>query len=173
MDLGTKKIVMVIAPENFRDEEYFHTRESLEQKGIQVTTASTAKTAVSSVDKVKINVDKLLSEIHSEYDGIVFIGGSGAKIFVKEEKALSLAQEYFENGKIVAAICIAPLILANAGILTNKSVTIWEGARKELDNFAVDYTAKKVEVDENIITANGPHAAHKFGKKIAKSLLKG
>lgn len=171
MDLPVKNVIMIIAPENFRDEEYFHTRESLEKKGIHVDTASTAKEAVSSVDKVKVDVDKSLSEVHLDYDAIIFIGGSGAKIFINNEKALSLAKEYFESNKIVGAICIAPLILANAGILKDKRATIWEGAHKELTGFAVNYTAQKVEIDGNIITANGPQAAYNFGEKIADALL--
>lgn len=170
MDLSSKKVVLIIAPENFRDEEYFHTKESLERKGVNVTTASTEKEAVSSVDKVKVDVDKLLYDIHTEYDAIVFIGGGGAKKYMDNEKALSLAREYFDDGKIVAAICIAPLILAKAGVLKDKKATIWEGGRKELEGFAVNYTAKKVEKDGNIITANGPEAAYKFGRKIAKAI---
>lgn len=172
MDLSSKKVVLVIAPENFRDEEYFHTKESLEKKGVEVVTASTQKEAVSSVDKVKVDVDLLLSDVHLEFDAIVFIGGSGAKAYFKNEKALSLARDYYDGGKIVAAICIAPLILANAGILKDKKATVWDGAHKELTGFAVDYTAKKVETDGNIITANGPHAAYKFGKRITKELNK-
>ena len=170
MDLSSKKAVIIIAPENFRDEEYFHTRETMEKKGIEVDVASTQNVAVSGIEKEEVKVDLLLNKVTDQYDAIVFIGGGGAKIYFDNEKALSLAREYNEQGKIVAAICIAPLILGHAGLLKDKKATCWDGANKDLMGFGAQFTGKKVTVDGNIITGNGPKAAHKFGKTVAKAL---
>jgi protease I len=172
MLLSSKKVLMIIAPENFRDEEYFHTRESLERAGIEVTVASLKKTAVSAIEKKQVQVDILLNETTDNYDAIIFVGGIGAKVYFNNEKALSLINEFYENGKIVAAICIAPVILGYAGILADKKVTSWEGARDDLIGFGANYTGKSVCTDGKIITANGPRAAYKFGKVIAKALKK-
>ncbi|MFC1655641.1 DJ-1/PfpI family protein [Patescibacteria group bacterium] len=165
-----KKVIMIIAPENFRDEEYFQTRESLEKKGVEVTVASTQTEAVSGIDKTTVHIDVLVADATTDYDGIVFVGGSGAKVYFNNEKALNLAQAFYEEGKIVAAICIAPLILGHAGILQDKKVTSWEGAREELLGLGADYTGKDVCIDGKVITASGPRASYKFGKKIAKAL---
>ncbi len=165
-----KKILMIIAPENFRDEEYFHTRESLEKKGVEVSVASTKIKAVSGIDKTVIDTDLLIDEATDDYDGIVFVGGSGAKIYFNNEKALNLIRTFYEGGKIVAAICIAPVILGYAGILHDKKVTSWEGAREDLLGFGADYTGKDVCVDGKLITARGPQSSYKFGKKVAKAL---
>jgi len=170
MDLSSKKVVMVIAPENFRDEEYFHTKESIEKKGAIVDTASLQKTAISGIEKKEVEVDLLLNDIGDEYDAIVFVGGGGAKIYFQNEKAQQLARKYYDDGKVVAAICIAPLILAHAGILKDKKATVWDGSHSDLIDFGANYTAKDVEADGNIITANGPRASYKFGKMIAKAL---
>jgi len=172
MDLSSKKVIMIIAPEDFRDEEYFHTRESLEKRGVNVEVTSLQKTAVSAIDHTKVEVDKLLNEVNEDYDAIVFIGGAGAKVYFDNEDALSLAKNYYENGKIVAAICIAPLILAHAKLLQDKQATCWDGARDELSTFGAEFTGNDVTVDGKIITANGPKAACEFGENIADALEK-
>ncbi|MBD3156241.1 DJ-1 family protein [Candidatus Peregrinibacteria bacterium] len=170
MELSSKKVIMIIAPENFRDEEYFHTREALEKKGVDVDVASTQKVAVSGIDKEEVTVDVLLDSVEDHYDALVFVGGGGAKVYFDNQKALSLARTYHEKGKIVAAICIAPLILGHAGLLQDKKATCWDGVHDDLSGFGARFTGKKVTIDGTIITGNGPKAAHKFGKTIAKAL---
>ena len=101
------KIVMIIAPENFRDEEYFNTRENIEKSGIEVKVASLNPIAISGIKKKEVKVDMLIDEIDNNFDGIVFVGGGGAQVYFENEKVLSLIRSYYENGKIVAAICIA------------------------------------------------------------------
>ncbi|MEM2674590.1 MAG: DJ-1/PfpI family protein, partial [Candidatus Hadarchaeales archaeon] len=87
--------------------------------------------------------------------------------------ALSLAKEAAELGKKVCAICIAPVILANAGLLENRKATVWDGEfRRMLEEKGAKYVNKSVVVDGNIITANGPGAASEFGRTIAKELAK-
>jgi len=170
MDLTSKKVIMIIAPENFRDEEYFHTRESIEKKGVTVEVASLQKVAVSGIDHVEVEVDKLINEIDDSYDAIVFIGGGGAKIYFDNEIALDLARKYWENRKIVAAICIAPLILGHAGLLKDKKATCWDGSHAELSSFGAEFTGEPVTIDGKLITGNGPKAAYEFGEAVAGAL---
>lgn len=171
MDLGSKKIIMIIAPENFRDEEYFNTRDALEKKGVDIEVASLQKTAISGIDHAEVKVDKLINEIDPEgYDGIVFVGGGGAKIYFDNEDALSLAKEFYEKGKIVAAICIAPLILGHAELLHDKKATCWDGSHSELTGFGAEFTGEEVTIDGKLITGNGPKAAYKFGETVADAL---
>jgi protease I len=72
--------------------------------------------------------------------------------------------------KIVGAICIAPVTLANAGILTGKKATVFESETKKLKDKGANCTRKNVERDGKTITANGPKAAKEFGETIAKAL---
>ncbi|MEM2638356.1 MAG: DJ-1/PfpI family protein, partial [Candidatus Hadarchaeales archaeon] len=94
-----------------------------------------------------------------------------SSIYFSNKHALSIAKEAFSAGKVVGAICIAPVILANAGILKGRRATVWDGDFvKMLEAGGAKYTGKNVEVDGKIVTANGPHAAREFGKKIAELL---
>ena len=74
-----------------------------------------------------------------------------------------------EDEKVVAAICIAPSILVNAGILNGRRATAFPSERDNI-NAVGTFTGKPVEVDGKIITANGPEAAAEFGKKIADAI---
>lgn len=165
-----KRILMVIAPVDFRDEEYFETRKVLEDVGNKITVVnSTGQPSKSSFGKI-VKVDKTFFDVKaSEFDAIVFVGGRGTATYFNNQQALNLAKEFSKSGKTVAAICIAPSILANAGILNGKKATAFPSERDNI-NAVGTFTGKEVEHDGKIITANGPLAAKEFGKKIAESL---
>lgn len=167
-----KKIVMVIAPEDFRDEEYSEPREVFEKKGFEVKVASNTKELCTGKLGMKVKPDILLSEVNADIiDALVFVGGPGSTVYFDNPVAHKLAQDIHKNGKIVAAICIAPMILVNAGILSNKSATVYPSEEKNMKAKGVKYTGKPVEVSQTIITANGPEAAKDFGKKIVEALV--
>ena len=167
-----KKVLMVIAPVNFRDEEYFHTKEELVKAGIQIVTTSLEKVAVSQVDQREVKVDVLLEKVNpKEYDAVIFVGGAGASCYFNNKKALDIAKAAYQQGKLTTAICIAPSILANAGILKGKAATSWPSEKANLIDKGARYTGEAVTEDTTIITANGPPAAHEFGRRIAERML--
>ena len=161
---------MVIAPVDFRDEEYFETRKVLEDVGNKITVAnSTGQPSKSKFGKI-VKVDNSIYNVSSkDFDAIVFVGGSGSAEYFGNKQAQNLAREFNKNGKVVAAICIAPSILANAGILEGKKATAFPSERDNI-NAVGTYTGTQVEQDGKIITGNGPQAAKEFGKKIAEAL---
>ncbi len=168
--INMAKALFIVAPNNFKDEEYFTPKEVLEENGIKVVTCSLKPEAVSVKGK-KAKVDVLLDKATSDYDAIVFIGGPGASIYFENAKAHGLAKEFNNKGKIVAAICIAPVTLANAGVLEGKEATVWNGDYVgNLEEKGATYTGEDVTVDGNIITANGPGAAEEFGNKLVEAL---
>jgi protease I len=166
----SKRVLMVIAPHDFRDEEYFETRKVLEDAGVEITVVnSTGQPSKSMFGKI-VKPDKNFYDVGSdEFDAIVFVGGSGASVYFNNRQAQNLAREFNESGKIVAAICIAPVILAHAGLLSGKKATVFPSGRNDI-NAVGTYTGNRVERDGNIITGNGPEAAVEFGKTIAEAL---
>ncbi|MBR9682204.1 MAG: DJ-1/PfpI family protein [Candidatus Aenigmarchaeota archaeon] len=165
-----KNVLMVIAPDKFRDEEYFVPREILEKAGHIITVASSTGIESRSMFGKIVKPDKNFLEINSaDYDAIVFIGGSGASVYFESTQAHRLAREFNEAGKIVAAICIAPSILANAGLLAGKKATAYPSQRDNINAFG-QYTGSVIEVEGNIVTANGPEAVTVFGDKLVEML---
>ena len=167
-----RKVLMIIAPENFRDEELLHTKEELKRAGIEVTVASTKVAETRGMLGARVMPDIKLDQVKvDDYDGIVFVGGSGSAVYFKDNRAISIASEAQKKGKKVGAICIAPVILANAGLLRGKRATVFPGEyEKMIVSKGAVYTGKPVEVDGDIITADGPTSAREFGRAIAKSL---
>lgn len=164
------RILMVIAPNNFRDEEFQEPKKVLESAGHQITVANSTGTESKGMLGAIVKPDIRLDQANSDdYDAIIFVGGTGASVYFNDSRALNLAKEFNEKGKIVAAICIAPSILVNAGILNGKKATSYPSERNNINSVGT-YTGSQVEKDGNIITGYGPNAAKEFGEKILEAL---
>ena len=169
-----KKAVMIIAQDGFRDEELKEPREILKQKGIKVTIASSSLNPAKGMLGASVKPEILLSELRVEdYDAVIFVGGVGAKQYWDDPTAHRIAREALKKKKVLGAICIAPVILANAGVLSGKKVTVWESEAKRLKGKGATYTSKPVEIDGKLVTGSGPKAARQFGQAIAKLLTEG
>lgn len=171
MNLARKNILMVVAPENFRDEELQEPKEIFEDSGASITIASKDTNSATGMFGAVVTVDKNISEIEVDnYDAVVFVGGSGASIYFDDKTALEISKEAYQEGKIIGAICIAPSILANAGLLEDKDVTSFPSEKENLEDHGANYTDSNVEVDGKIITGKGPEFASDFGQKVKEVL---
>jgi protease I len=176
MDLRGKKILFVVAGENFRDEECFEPKKILEEAGAEVKIASNVMGEAAGSRGGRIRVDLSVLEARAEdFDAIVFVGGSGALEDLDNPCSYELARKAASAGKIVAAICVSPLILAKAGILKDKKATVWSspedrGLIEQLRSNGAEYVDQNVVKDGKVITANGPRAAVEFGREILNSL---
>lgn len=166
-----KKAVMLIAQDGFQDDELFRPKEVLEKNGIAVTVASSSLTEAKGMNGGKFMPQVLLGDVQTgDFDAVVFIGGSGAAQYLDNPQAHKLARDAAAQGKIVGAICIAPRILANAGVLKGRRATVYPTEGGKLKDAGVNYTAMPVEIDGEIITADGPDSAVRFGEEIVKAL---
>ena len=168
---NTAKIAMIIAPNNFRDEELRVPLTAFKNAGFKVTVFSkTTKTAKGMLG-YKFTPDKKLSELNiKKFDAVIFIGGSGASIYWNNKFCHQICKNTVSQNKILAAICIAPVTLANSGVLKGKKATVWPGVSKKITIHGAKYTGKAVTIDGNIITANGPKAAGEFASAIISKL---
>jgi len=171
-----KKILMVVAFKDFSDEEYFIPKEVLEKAGFSIDTTSTKKGIAIGSQGGEAIVHMGIDEINLEnYDVVIFCGGSGMANELDNQIFHKLAKDFYENNKTVAAICVAPALLAKAGILENKKATVWSSVLDKsfietLEENGAIYEDSLVVIDNKIITANGPDAAEEFAKAI-KELL--
>jgi len=174
--LENKKIAMIIAFKDFRDEEYFIPKEIFKGKGAAVKTVSTQMGTAVGSQGGEVEVDITLDELDViNFDAIVFIGGAGAPKELDNEKSYGIAKETFLKNKILAAICISPTILAKSGVLTDKRATVWsspldKGAIQILEANNAIYDDRSVVVDGNIVTADGPKSAERFAEMISNLL---
>lgn len=165
------KVLMVIAPDIFRDEEFTRPLEVLENRGANVLTASVQVGSCRGKFGLTAIADIALADAKPErFDAVVFVGGAGAQIFFDDEVAHAFARDMAAAGKVVAAICIAPSTLARAGLLAGRRVTAFSSQEQDLVDHGAVFTGEPVEIDGNIITADGPEAAYPFGEAIADAL---
>jgi protease I len=169
--LDMSSVLMVVAPTDFRDEEFFEPRKIIEDAGFNVIVASKgvsiAKGKLGASTKVDIDISKVNT---ADYVAVVFVGGPGAEKYFNDSQAHRIAKEFDANGKIVSAICAAPGILAYSGVLKGHKATSFESYKSIIQGHSEGYTGEIVTIDGNIITANGPAAATKFGTEIVKNL---
>lgn len=164
------KVLSVISSIDFQDKEYEDSKNAIESAGHEIITASSTNVANGKFG-AQVEADVLLNDVNADdYDAVMFIGGPGSEEYFDDPTALNLAQDFFNASKLTTAICAAPAILANAGVLDGKNATCWAGVSEMLTDSGANYTGKDVEVDGLIITGDGPMSATKFGKAIANSL---
>ena len=164
-------ILMVVAPERFRDEELFDTQAELTQAGHQTVVASTHAGLCPGSRGGHVVAELTLDQIPcGDYAAVVFVGGGGSKLLFHHADAWRIAREMAQDGKIVAAICLAPVILAYAGVLNGRHATVAGTEAATIAAQGAQYTGPGVTVDGSIVTANGPKSSRQFGQQIAKLL---
>ena len=161
-----KNILMVIG-HVFRDEEYVEPKIVLEDAHMRTRTASTERTPCLGTGGSVAMAGEALSEVNSSnFSAIIFVGGAGGSEFFDDAHAHRIARQMYDDGKIVAAICIAPSTLARAGLLEGKKATAFETQKDDLIAHGAEFTGAHVQVDGRIVTADGPDSATEFGEVI-------
>jgi protease I len=170
----SKRILMVIAPQDFRDEELSEPREIFEKEGWTVEIASTKICQASGMLGAVVPVTRILADIRpNDYDAVVVVGGMGSPGYLWNDARLhEILQTIEKNGKVVASICLSGAVLAKAGLLNGKKATVWEmpESLEALSRGGAVYTGEPVTVDGRIITANGPDAARDFGRTVVSQV---
>lgn len=164
-------VLMIVAPERFRDEELFDTQVELTQAGHEAVIASTRAGLCPGSRGGHVTTELTLAQVQScDYAAVVFVGGGGSKLLFHNGDAWRIAREMAQAGKVVAAICLAPVILAYAGVLQGRQATVAGTEAATIEAQGAHYTGPGVTVDENFITANGPKSSRQFGRRIAQLL---
>jgi len=165
------KIVMIIAQRMFEGTEFKEPKDIFEREGAKIIVACSTLADANSggFPDLIVKPDILINDVQvKDYDAVVFIGGFGCNEYFDNPIAHKIAKQALEQGKILAAIELAPTILANAGLLNGKKATA--SRSYILKQRGAIYTGEHVERDGNIITGSGPNAATEFGEAIASAL---
>ena len=168
-----KKVLLLVAQKGFQSKEYFDTKYELEHAGVRVVTVALSREVAVSHMGEEVVPDLALSEVKiSDYDGVFAVGGPGALEYLDNEETVRIFKEAQQLSNYpYGAICISPRILAKAGVLTGKRATGWDndGELQDIfDRHGVIRVKEPVVADGMVITADGPAAAHDFGKKIVE-----
>ena len=163
--------VVVFLATGFEEIEAMGIVDTLRRAGIEVVIAGLQTGAIEGGHGVKVVPDRQIEEVNIEdFDAVVLPGGSPGYVNLGNDKrVLDAVRKAFELGKVVAAICAAPSVLAKAGILEGKKATIYPGLENALDG--AKHINERVVVDGKIITSQGPGTALEFGVKLVEILV--
>lgn len=163
-----KKTAVLLA-DGFEEVEALTVVDIMRRGNVLCDMVSIKDIEVTGAHNIKVTSDKILDETIYDYDLIVFPGGMpGATNLQKDKKVIEAVKKFNEEGKLVAAICAAPIVLAEAGIVEGKNITSYPGFEDELKG--CNYKEEKVVVDGNIITSRGPATAMEFAYKLLEVL---
>jgi protease I len=170
------RVLMVIAPAEFRDEELLEPKRILTEAGAHVTVSSTKPGEATGMLGAKVTPETTLDKVQAaEYHALVVVGGMGSPKHLWECAPLHNIVRQIENaGRVIGGICLSGAVLAKAGVLRNKQATVWSTPEslQALSDGGAKYTSDHVVQDGNVVTADGPEAATKFGETLVEMLVR-
>ncbi|MDH5508871.1 MAG: DJ-1/PfpI family protein [Nitrospinota bacterium] len=168
-----KRVLMVAAPDKFRDEELAIPRQVLEAKGAEVTLVSTRAGVINGMLGATAQAGDIAESAGAIFDAVIVVGGAGAPEALWDNNILrQILKTHHAAGKVVAAVCLAGAALARAGILSGIEATVFktETSMKVYRECGVIFREKPVVTSGKVITANGPAAAREFALAVAAAM---
>lgn len=165
--------IAVIISDGTEELEVLTPVDILRRANVECDLISVCDKITSGSHNVKIVADKLLTEVDlSSCDGIIIPGGMpGASIISEKQPIISAVKKFLSENKLVASICASPaIVLAKNHLIDGRKATCYPAKDfiKLMEN--TTYTCLNVQVDGNLITANGPRSALEFSMCICDFL---
>lgn len=163
--------ILVPLAEGFEEIEAITVIDVLRRGGIDVCSVAIGKSLnVLGSRGITVTADKIWDDIDwKSFDGIVLPGGGdGTKNLAGDPRIAEAVRVFDKAGKLVAAICAAPMVLGFAGILKGRKATCYPSCEGPLGNAYV--TDQKVVEDGNLITSQGPGTAMDFALALVRKL---
>jgi protease I len=173
------KKVAIIAADMVERVELVEPRQALEAAGATTELLSIKPGEIEAFhhfDKAgKIKVDRLVEEADaSEYDALMIPGGVGNPDQLRgDENVVSFVRDFFEAGKPVAAICHAPWVLVEAGIVRGRRLTSWPTLQTDIRNAGGEWVDAPVVVDRGLVTSRKPDDIPAFNEKMIEEFAEG
>jgi 4-methyl-5(b-hydroxyethyl)-thiazole monophosphate biosynthesis len=163
--------VAVILADGFEEVEAIAIVDVLRRAEIDVVIAGLHQGPLTSARNVKVLPDTVVDSIRTEdFDMLVLPGGQpGSDNLNADGRVRELIRDFHKKGKLTGAICAAPYVLANAGILEGKHATSYPTYREKMGGAV--YEEKAVVEDGNVLTSRGPGTALCFGLSIVRRLV--
>ena len=163
------RVLTVLAPD-FEEIEVVVPVDLMRRAGIHVTVASLdGSLDVKGRSGITLKADTSLDQVlHESFTCLFIPGGPGVKLLRADPRIAALVKDYYKSNRLISAICAAPVILKDAGVLKNKRFTAHHSVAHEFDT---PLGTDPVVVDTNLITSRGAGTAHPFGLALIKHLV--
>ena len=170
--------VAVLATDGVELVELDRPWQALEEAGAEPELVSLEAGTITTYDHIdpgeKRTVDAVVSSADPDsYGALLLPGGVINGDFIRADAdAVAFVKAFFESGKPVAAICHAPWVLAEAGVVRGRRMTSWPSLQTDLRNAGADWVDEEVVIDGNLITSRNPDDLDAFGAAIVEEFAR-
>ncbi|OCW57889.1 type 1 glutamine amidotransferase domain-containing protein [Hoeflea olei] len=171
--------ILIMATNGFEQSELEYPLEQLKKAGATVHVASLDGKPIKGWDDkdwgASIEADLKISEVKvDDYIALVLPGGQINPDLLRVEKdAVMLVRDFVTGDKIVAAICHAPWLLIEAGVIKGREATSYHSIRTDMENAGAKWIDKEIAIDNGIITSRSPKDLEAFVAKIIEEVREG
>jgi len=160
-------ILIFLAANNFSEEEYLIIKRVFLKASKKIFVTSDSNTICNGDNGMRVKGDIDFYNVNEKnFSTIVLIGGNGSKQYWDNETLWRIVKNFNASGKVVAAICSAPIILARAGLLSKIPATCWSEDKNELIKLGINYNDRSVIAEKGVITSDGPRSAEQFAETV-------
>ena len=176
--LSGKKIA-ILAADGFEEVELTKPRAALDEAGATTTVVSLKPEKIQGMNHADkgntVAVDRTLDEAKPEnFDALMIPGGlMNPDTLRSSQEALEFVRSFFREGKPVAAICHAPWVLIDAGVIRGRTVTSWPAIKTDVRNAGANWVDKEVVVDNGLVTSRRPDDIPAFNEKMIEEFCEG
>ena len=173
------KTIAILASDGVEQVELLEPQKALKAEGATVDVISLKSGQIQGFDHLnpdqKIAVDKTLDSVQpNSYDGLVLPGGANNPDNLRiMPEVQSFVRAFFDAGKPVGAICHAPWILIDAGLVSGRKLTSYKTIRTDLKNAGGEVVDEEVVVDKGLITSRDPNDLPAFCAKLIEEIAEG
>jgi protease I len=177
-ELSGKKVA-ILAADGFEEVELTKPRKALDAAGAKTTVVSIKSGKIQGMNHADkgetVAVDRTLAEAKpKDFDALMIPGGlMNPDALRSNEDALEFVRHFFREGKPVAAICHAPWVLIDAGVVRGRTLTSWPAIKTDVRNAGGNWVDQEVVVDNGLVTSRKPDDILAFNEKMIEEFSEG
>lgn len=176
--LDGKKIAF-LATDGFEQSEFTRPWEAVKEAGGEPMLVSLERGTIQGYEHLEaadtFEVDLTVAEAdEADFEGLVLPGGlANPDTLRMNDGAVDFVRSFFRAHKPVSAICHAPWLLVEAGVVEGRTLTSWPSLETDIRNAGGHWVDEEVHVDEGLVTSRRPEDLDAFCAKAVEELCEG